>query len=491
MLNIKGVFSPTKSAAPQTSMSAYEGGSGATAPATPPIVGKKAGFSAKSILGATFLVLMMVGGATAFYLTSVSQDLRQQASTASPYYGEGSDCTEVSKNGTGHYCGSTAPGTCLVCVDGIGKHASDDACKGLPCDPNSSYNTPTCGGAPVGQVACAGGANDNCPNGECCKICEKFTPGPGQSPQAHWVNNAGGCAGLACGGPVPTTGTIKACAFTPGTPTCPNINAEGCYGYGSCHAGSNYDACTPNPGTNTCTYTVGGVKCTAPCPSNVTTGTVRCECSNGVWTIGKLPPGGSCAQLCACTGNECKDCKPTKPPTDKTPTPKPTNTPTPTPIPLQCTGIKILDGDSNNLTGDEDKNLRQGSVVKFSCAANGTVARYDFRVILPDGTIDTSATNPALAATGSITGNYTLPMSGSFTAQCRVCYQATPQAKIQCQDFENLSGAPSPTKVPGSLGAFCGGIAGLGCNTGLDCQIENKAQPDAGGVCVTHINKGI
>jgi hypothetical protein len=506
MLNIKSVFVPPGSTAPMNSMDAAQQNVGPT-PQKP----VKSGFnSAKSrlFLGAAFLFLTIIGGASAFYLTTTGQDLRQQAAGAPGYSCEGVPgcgkvCTDFADIGE-TYCGSTAPGTCMVCgKDGKGAGASADACKGLPCDPGSVFNQPTCsGGAKPGQEACAGGANDTCEGGSCCKVCEQFTPGPGQSPQAKWVNNPGGCGGLLCSKTATPTpgGPVASCAsmnITPGTANCAGINANGCYQYKTCHAGSNYDACTPTS-SNTCTYTMkSGAKCSAPCPATVGSlgeGAARCQCGNGQWTIGVLPPGGSCDQLCACTGNVCKDCQPTKPPKDNTPTPPPTATPT-TPPPAQCTNIKMLTPDGEELTGDADKTLKPGDAVKFMCAANGTVARYEFRVIMPDGSVQTSANNPNLVAVGATTGNFTLPAVGKFTAQCRICaVPICPPGAIcklsaipVCQEYEPVPGV-SIVPQPSVTSLSCGGIRGLTCPAGYSCNAE-RGVPDAMGTCVPTTSK--
>ncbi len=501
MLNIKSIFVPPGSAAPQ--MNSMEAAQKNVGPSPQKPIGSKGGTSkTRLFLGVAFLFLTVIGGASAFYLSSINQDLRQQASTPT-YLGEGSDCTQVSKNKNGNYCASTAPGTCLVCgQDGKGHHAPDSQCAGLPCDPNSPFNQPKCsGGASPGTNACAGTTANT------CKVCEVFSPGPGQSPQAHWVDNPGGCGGLLCsstasptpGGPVVSCGSIN---FSPGAANCSNISANGCYDYKSCHAGSNYNACTPTAGTNTCTYTLSnGTKCSAPCPDSVGSlgqGGARCQCNNGQWTIGVLPPGGSCDQLCACTGNTCKDCVPTKPPREtppptKPPTQPPTKTPTPVP-PAQCTNIKMLDAEGGaEITGDGDKNLEPGSAVKFMCAANGQVAKYEFRVILPDGTIQTAANNPALTAVGAITGDYILPAIGKFTVQCRVCTipvcppgaMCKLSANPVCQEYEPVVGgfvAPTGTTTSG---LSCGGIAGLTCPAGYTCDMGGRStMPDAMGTCV-------
>jgi len=505
MLNIKSVFVPPE-AAPMNSMDLAQQNVGPT-PQKP----IKSGFNSSKtrlFLGAAFLFLTLIGGASAMYLSTTGQDLRQQAAEIPGY---GKDCSGFTTKPGQAYCGSTAPNSCLRCVDGKGELADNSACAGLPCDANSQFNQPKCsGGASPGQEACAGGPNDICDGGSCCKICEVFSPGANQSPQAKWVNNPGGCSGLVCsktatptpGGPVSSCGDIN---FVPGAANCSTINADGCFAYRTCHAGSNYDACVPNAGTNMCTYTTDkGMKCTAPCPGSVGElgpGSARCQCSNGQWTIGVLPPGGSCEQLCACTGNVCTDCKPTKPPSEKTPTPPKvtitaTPSPTPTPVPpAQCTNIKMLTPEGAELTGNDDQSLQPGDAVKFMCAANGAVARYEFRVIMPDGSVQTAANNPNLVAVGATTGNFVLPAIGKFTAQCRICTMPVcpPGANCKlggdpiCQEYEPVPGvsiAPTITTIQS-----CGGIAGLTCPTGYSCDAP-RGVPDAMGTCVLESARG-
>jgi hypothetical protein len=502
MLNIKSVFVPQDSRAPLNSMEAAQQNVGPS-PQKP----VKNGFnSAKTrmLLGAAFLFLTIMGGASAFYLSTTGQDLRQQAAGTPSYDctgvpGCGKNCASIQTGPSKTYCGSTAVGTCLKCgADGIAVGAGPNECAGLPCDPNSQFNKPECsGGAKPGQEACAGGANDNCQDGSCCKICTEFSPGPGRSNQAKWENNPGGCGGLLCSKTATPTpgGPVSSCAgmnFVPDTSSCSAINASGCYQYRSCHSGSNYDACVPTAGTNTCTYTTKtGQKCSAPCPGSVGelgTGAARCTCSNGQTTIGVLPPGGSCDQLCACTGNVCKDCKPTKPPNEEpTSTPPPTATPTATPTPVppaQCTNIKMLTPDGAELTGDADKTLQPGDAVKFMCAANGKVSNYEFRVIMPDGSIQTAANNPNLVAVGATTGNFILPAVGKFTAQCRICaipvcppgamckLSATPV----CQEYEPVAGISTTSNTRRS-GSLCGGIAGLKCPSNLVCKMPECQGP--------------
>ena len=484
MKSIKQIFSPGQTSSSSSSFQPEV----KTEAKTPKFANSaKSKSKTQMILSGIFLFLLIAGSITASYLTRMDQDTRNQAEVA----GENGDCTAFADEGE-YYCGSTSPGSCLLCTGTAlvrkGQAANNsqvDHCAGLPCATDSIFNTPTCGGDPLGSVACSGMTS--------CVRCELMRgQDPHQSPQARWYDSPNGqadCAGLVCGtggGPTPP----GACGgdMTTGA-SCSNLPAgNGCGGYQTCHPPSGYDACDPNPGTNTCTYTkASGGTCVDQCPS-VIADAARCLCSNGVTTIGVLPAGGSCEQLCACTGNVCTTCHPTNPPPPpppetptptipiititptvtptRIPTPTPTLTPTPTmPIititptltptrvptltptpetPAQCTNIRMLSVNSVELTDADVIALVPGSsAVKFSCSANGNIAKYEFRVILPDGSIETAANNSSLNAVGSITGNYVIPVAGTFIAQCRVC-TAISGGGLACQEYETVPNKPVP-----------------------------------------------
>ncbi|MFZ5376362.1 MAG: hypothetical protein ACOZAN_01680 [Patescibacteria group bacterium] len=107
---------------------------------------------------------------------------------------------------------------------------------------------------------------------------------------------------------------------------------------------------------------------------------------------------------------------------------------TPPPAGPQCNNIQLLDSNNQVLTGDADRNLSRGSLVHFQCAATGAVHHYEFRVMQPNGTIT------KLAATGAMSSNYTLPETGRYAAQCRVCTSET-----TCHPYEDWPFAPQPT----------------------------------------------
>ena len=209
---------------------------------------------------------------------------------------------------------------------------------------------------------------------------------------------------------------------------CRKINAAGC-GY---FCGGNRDGgpCEPGPsdaGGDQCIYNGKAYSC-------VCLDLIRCECDNGVWVTGSNDQ--SCATLCACTGNVCTSCGGGGGPSG---VPNPTEPPNPTSPPAgpQCTTVTIMDANGVPLTGDQDKNLKAGVGVKFKCGANGTVAKYEFQVVLPDGKKE------AVAATGDISAIYVLPsLTGRFYAQCRICTSVgngEPGSESTCQDYEPIT----------------------------------------------------
>ena len=140
-------------------------------------------------LGMVLLVVLTVGGVAAAYLSTVSQDLRQQASggvkpaylivgsgtpVPTPRLGVGANCTQVSKNASGNYCADARLGNCLKCNDnGIAEPASDAACNGMPCGSNvqltQAAGSKCSGSVTQGTVACADSEKVSTGN---CKKCE-------------------------------------------------------------------------------------------------------------------------------------------------------------------------------------------------------------------------------------------------------------------------------------------------------------------------------
>lgn len=513
MLNIKNVFSPPQTEVPTaaspvtanvTSSSSNVGPSNPT-PAFHPA--KKSFLKQpKAILGGLLMLVLVIGGVSAFSLSQEGQDLRQQAS---------GKCTADKQCPDGWYCNKnkgeckppTNSGECRTSADcpGGGTMCLNNKCisNDQPTKPPitspipTNLNGVTCTTGietfKEGQHSCADNGAAN------CVVCGKRVTASG-GVIGVWLSDPGNCGdNKKCGGalpspfptlkpgqlsPTPNPSGIQSCAGEPNKAVnCTEIagptglpNRAVCGSYKTCNIGGGYNACDKVAGTNGCKYTkTDGSICVGQCPDTIGgTGMVRCQCTgtglnDGIWTIGVLPPGGSCAQLCACTGNTCLDCvKPTKKPPGPTDKPKPSNTPIPTlPPGPQCTTIKMFDMSNNELTGNEDKGLKPGQAVKFSCAGTGTIGSYEFRVILPDGTVHNKANTPALNTNTNITGGYALPMSGRFTAQCRICYQPPCPAGqvctqvLTCLPYENIASTPStgitnaPTRPP-QPGVLCG-----------------------------------
>ncbi len=206
------------------------------------------------------------------------------------------------------------------------------------------------------------------------------------------------------------------------------VGGGSCSGYGTCHLGGDYTSCTPNAGTNTCTYVDSrGTNCTAACPATMPAGYANCHCNNGVWTIGYLPAGGSCDQLCNCTGNTCTStsCNSTTPgpgtrtpsPLPRTPSPTPSPTPslrTPTPSPIVSSCINW----ANNETSGEKKS----DLVKINAALNQiTLVKTQSAATTGNYEIEAMDSNPishilyAYSQTSTTKGLYTVNTNPSDT----------------------------------------------------------------------------
>ncbi len=100
------------------------------------------------VLGALFLILLLIGGGVAFYLSQISQDVRQQASggTYTVNCGqclEGQTCVPPGVGGVGTWhCSTCAAG--YVGVDDVGCLAPTSApCTGSDCNPTTPPNNPS------------------------------------------------------------------------------------------------------------------------------------------------------------------------------------------------------------------------------------------------------------------------------------------------------------------------------------------------------------
>lgn len=106
-------------------------------------VSKKTKLKSQYLLGALVLVLVLVGGGAAFFLSQTNQDVRQQAATSNPYTG---------------FCGSTGQNGCFngiryLCVNGSWQNAGS-------CGSTTPLPTPT----PTANVGC-GSAGQRVPAG--------------------------------------------------------------------------------------------------------------------------------------------------------------------------------------------------------------------------------------------------------------------------------------------------------------------------------------
>lgn len=128
--------------------------------------------SLKYILGGLVVILLLVGAAAAYYLTQVSTDLRQQASSC-PY---GS-------------CGSSGQTQCVsgktqVCIGGCWQD-SGTSCTAAP-SPSASPNLKTCWNSSTCTTLQTSGTS--CPTGY-----EDSKPGSCVSCPAGWTDTGTGC----------------------------------------------------------------------------------------------------------------------------------------------------------------------------------------------------------------------------------------------------------------------------------------------------------
>ncbi len=215
------------------------------------------------------------------------------------------------------------------------------------------------------------------------------------------VQSQGSCEGAGatcCGGLV--------CQGVAGSRLCQQQNANDC---------APTDHCGGNQG-----YI--GFHCT-----NLTNG----QCNSNPQTFDTMEAAvayaGTCGQadtVCAAQRNLCggftifsSGCTPTS-------TNPPASTPpgvTPTPIGPVCLNIAM--SKPNPVVGD---------TVTFTCGTVAGAARYEFRVKLPDGTIQNLATSTTSV---NVSTSFTVNSSGSHFAQCRLC---TGAAESTCQAYSSI-----------------------------------------------------
>lgn len=155
--------------------------------------------------------------------------------------------------------------------------------------------------------------------------------------------------------------------------------------------------------------------CDSTCRTNA-----QCQAVNPNWICkfrndctGVTCPIGNCRLASNDTSTQCLP-----------PTASPTASPTSTPAPL-CISISMS---SNSGSGV----LNPGTQVTFTCGQVAGANRYEFRVILPGKQI--VSLQPTIAGS-RVSQVYTLPNTGTFGAQCRIC---TGAAGETCTAWEEL-----------------------------------------------------
>ncbi len=335
---------------------------------------KKSFFKNKKIIFALFtFVLLLVGIVATVYLTRVNQDIRQQAAGPGDYPGL---CRRSSCNSGEHMispieCGPNCSGPDAVC------------CR--PDNPSScaELSQAECGYCDCGQ----NWRTDGCTNyvsGGCGPICHLDADLVAESfNKKGLIDKVIADSNQYCEH-CQTCGNDECVTLdnTP-TPTQPHDNPSN----------------TPTPYTNN-----------SPTPTPTITNTPTPYTNNSPTptpTITNTPTP-------TITGSP-------------TPTNTLTLTPTPTQIPAQCLEIEMLEPDTLQLITD-DTTLQEGSMVTFRCTANdpdNIIHHFEFRVLHPEsqpGAGD-AFVNPIqpISESSNVSQNYTIPTTGRFYAQCRIC----------------------------------------------------------------------
>lgn len=337
----------------------------------------------------------------------------------------------------------------LTC-GGAGQPICDAQCNGeMPCDSGciSMNNQCSCELTPVGECSpdrvnptnrCQSKSaykDATCPSTFRCG----FDPNSSLSDTCQVItDNSTGCLGSRPGEACTIGNSSGACSNVgenEGRISCSCATAPELGGVGSGNNGTGLMCPNPQPGGG---YDeIGGfIKYTCPngCALTTEEGIEAWRCyENGEFSTTQPTLDGACGQVDALTeaGNLGTYCGYTEytcdqarcqnpdatPPPDKTPEPTPTSTPPP-PGPM-CMQVSI--SPTAPVIGDN---------VTITCGAVAGVSQYTFRVILPNGTNQVLAQNPAGSPNSvpfQITGG------GQHYAQCQIC----PNGK--CYDFEPIS----------------------------------------------------
>jgi hypothetical protein len=355
----------------------------------------------KFIFGGLILLLLVVGSASALYLTQINQDVRQQASEGQPYCGDGICQNPGSPCQCTADCGVPAGG----CSDNTPEPTSDvlssfGQCDGVKCtsDSNSCISVHHC--------------DEIASNGECTVLHPDVKPkGSSVNAQAE-ANSSCKCVqvdvvkdqGTSC-----STGHIEGdhSRLIGAVVVCPN---NGCSTPTPTNPPTNPPTTPPtNPPTNPPTTPPTNPPTTPPTNQPSPSPTLAlcneaCSVDSDCYESNHSCTGGVCRLTANPTSPECQPA-----------------------IGPMCLDVDLVDSQTGvPLTQDPSF----GDSVKFTCAEVAGVDHYIFRVIEPDSNI------VDVQATGRTSSAYTISKSGKFYAQCQIC---TTSSDDSCNSYEALN----------------------------------------------------
>jgi hypothetical protein len=384
----------------------------------------------KLIWGAIILILLLIGGGAAYYLTKISQDVRQQA-WQDPY------ATPAPR-----YTPTPVPGECPTdvtpYVSSTGSipagyaHCNAGWCLQLNLPPQFAH----CQYLAEGYTDLP----QNCGNqethlrkrsliGNGGQICfDHFSWGDDCKAQIDIrANQSGAPAGnsktylINCGGgdddPTPTPERTPTPTRTP-PPECVDLQADP-QTLGD--QGGTVQLTTTAVG-DSLNYTYDGTDGTFnPATGNTPTSS---------WSLTNIDPGSYSAwvtvsNMAGSSGGRGSSCEVEVEVNEAAP---------------QCNDIRMLDTQMNPIPDQDDLSVNQ--VVVFECSANNPhqVDHYEFQVgrFAPNGHVDASRleANPQVK---NLSVEYTIPEHGKFMAQCRIC-----TGPNTCQSWE----PPPPPPLP-------------------------------------------
>jgi hypothetical protein len=435
------------------------------------------------VLGALALVLLVIGGSVAYYLSVQTTELRQQASGGDNYSCDPTAMAQL----TGH-CPTGKQATCV---------GGTPSCTDIPASCNATDLAQLTGHCPSGQEAICSNGTPTCAAVSTPKSCDPTAMAQltghcptGQS--AFCDNGSPACRKLlptdcSAGTLYTSNGTTATCAPTGeiSPSTCPsgtlytsNGTTATCAPTGqispsTCPSGTLYTSngttatCAPisignnSNGNNQNFSNCSGTKCTISqsqacanvscvgyyCPGGLVNG--RCLQGNPTPVSGgapgatidfkpymnntcgayqfdcdvpSMPVGyGGCGAVTYNLGNNCSAPASTPVPSFPPPTTPPSTPPSsPTPPPVGPVCLNITSSKATPQIGDS---------LNFTCGTVNGANHYEFRIQLPDGTVK------QLTATGTSSENFTVSQSGKHTAQCRICTTAD---AASCQAYESF-----------------------------------------------------